>query len=117
MRNGVLRFDLPRSDLHVPVKAFRRCPTLSLMATLRYKQENGGTLLVAELCLLEDEVNPVVSVLKHYQPLGNQLYRTSQSPHDGAAPANVCPLHRLWRSARARRSSGSCNREDQHASY
>jgi hypothetical protein len=71
MPHGVLRFDLPRTDIHLTINGIHVLPNLATDGYAAYKQEGkAGTLLVAELALKENEVNPVIKVLEHYRALG-----------------------------------------------
>jgi Domain of Unknown Function (DUF1259) len=65
---GILRFGLPRTDLHVTVGGLLIRPTLALGTWLAFLHTTGDadhdTMLMGDLVLTEDEVNPVMLALQ-----------------------------------------------------
>ncbi len=60
----VYKFGLPRTDLMVTVGAVQLKPTLALGAWLAFKAMPHDTMVMGDLVLLEDEVNPVLTKLQ-----------------------------------------------------
>src|SRR5947209_2041280 len=80
---GVYRVSFPRSDLHITVGDVTVAPGLALGGYAAFVPENGGTLAVGDLVLLEDEIQPVMDSLKsagvEITALHNHL--RGESPH------------------------------------
>jgi len=64
MQGGVYRVGLPRSDLHVSVDGIVLKPTLALGGWLAFKTMGNEAMVMGDLVLTEDEVNPVMSRLE-----------------------------------------------------
>jgi hypothetical protein len=60
---GVHRFSLPRSDLKVTLDGVAIKPALALGSWLAFKEMDGEGMVMGDLVLTEDEVNPVMSRL------------------------------------------------------
>lgn len=60
----VYKFGLPRSDLVVKVGDVQLRPTLALGAWLAFKAMPHDTMVMGDLVLLEEEVNPVLTTLQ-----------------------------------------------------
>ena len=57
------RYGFPRSDLHVTVDGVTLLPALALGGWLAFKAEGEGAMVMGDLVLTEDEINPVMSKL------------------------------------------------------
>ena len=64
LQGGVYRVGLPRSDLHVSVDGIVLKPTLALGGWLAFKTMGNEAMVMGDLVLTEDEVNPVMSRLE-----------------------------------------------------
>ncbi len=63
--DGVHRFSMPRSDLHVTVRGVSVSPGLALGSWVAMKPRADGTVLaMGDLVLAEDEIEPVMSRLQ-----------------------------------------------------
>jgi hypothetical protein len=62
-QGGVYRVGLPRSDLHVSVDGIVLKPTLALGGWLAFKMMGNEAMVMGDLVLTEDEVNPVMTRL------------------------------------------------------
>ena len=60
----VYKVSLPRTDLNVSADGVAVKPALALGSWLAFKRADGGTTVMGDLVLTEDEVNPVLSVLE-----------------------------------------------------
>src|SRR5215470_15747641 len=60
----VMRFSMPRKDLHVALAGVMIKPGLALGSWAAFKQMAGGTMVMGDLVLTEDEVQPVMSKLQ-----------------------------------------------------
>jgi Domain of Unknown Function (DUF1259) len=63
MPGDVHRYGFPRSDLHVTVDGVTLLPALALGGWLAFKAEGEGAMVMGDLVLTEDEINPVMSKL------------------------------------------------------
>jgi hypothetical protein len=63
MPGDVHRYGFPRSDLHVTVDGVTLLPALALGGWLAFKGEGDGAMVMGDLVLTEDEINPVMSKL------------------------------------------------------
>jgi hypothetical protein len=63
MPGGVYRVGLPRTDLHVTLDGVEVKPALALGSWLAFKDEGNTTMVMGDLVLTEQEVNPVMSKL------------------------------------------------------
>lgn len=61
---NVYKFGLPRADMHVTVQGVAIQPTLALGSWLAFKRVSGGAIVMGDLVLLEDEVEPVMLKLQ-----------------------------------------------------
>jgi len=59
----VHRYGFPRSDLHVTLDGVTLLPALALGGWLAFKAEGDGAMVMGDLVLTEDEINPVMSKL------------------------------------------------------
>jgi hypothetical protein len=59
----VHRYGFPRSDLKVTLDGVSIAPALALGGWVAFKPDHGGTMVMGDLVLLEDEINPVMSKL------------------------------------------------------
>jgi hypothetical protein len=61
MPDDVHRYGFPRSDLHVTVDGVTLLPALALGGWLAFKTDSSGAMVMGDLVLTEDEINPVMS--------------------------------------------------------
>jgi hypothetical protein len=61
---NVYKFGLPRADMHVTVQGVAIQPALALGSWLAFKRVSGGAIVMGDLVLLEDEVEPVMLKLQ-----------------------------------------------------
>ncbi len=61
MPGDVHRYGFPRSDLHVTVDGVTLLPALALGGWLAFKPDGDGAMVMGDLVLTEDEINPVMS--------------------------------------------------------
>ena len=61
---GVFKVSVPRSDLSVSVGGVKLSPPMGLTSWAAFKKVNRHTVVVGDLVLLQDQVNPVMSVAK-----------------------------------------------------
>lgn len=59
----VHRYGFPRSDLHVTVEGVTLLPGFALGGWLAFKSEGDAAMVMGDLVLTEDEINPVMSKL------------------------------------------------------
>lgn len=81
--DGVRRYSFPRSDLKVQLDGTRIRPALALGSWVAFQPMNGQTMIMGDLVLTHDEVNPVLSELLAggltITALHNHLLRSSPS--------------------------------------
>jgi len=63
MPGGVYRVGLPRTDLHVTVDGVVIKPGFALGGWLAFRNHDGMTMVMGDLVLTGDEVNPVMKKL------------------------------------------------------
>ena len=63
MPGGVYRVGLPRTDLHVTLDGVAIKPTLALGSRLAFQSNGDATMVMGDLVLTEDEINPVMTKL------------------------------------------------------
>jgi hypothetical protein len=63
MPGGVYRVGLPRTDLHVTLDGVAIKPTLALGSWLAFQSNGDVTMVMGDLVLTEEEVNPVMKKL------------------------------------------------------
>ncbi len=61
---GVIRFNMPRKDLHVTVNGTEIKPALALGAWAAFHRVAKGAMIMGDLVLTEDEVGPVMKTLQ-----------------------------------------------------
>ena len=59
---GVFKVSVPRSDLTVMAAGVRLTPPMGLTSWAAFKRAGAGTVVMGDMVLLEDQVNPVMSV-------------------------------------------------------
>jgi hypothetical protein len=59
---GVFKVNLPRSDLNVRAAGVKVTPPLGLTAWAAFKRTGNDTMVMGDIVLLEDQVNPVMDV-------------------------------------------------------
>jgi uncharacterized protein DUF1259 len=60
----VMKFAMPRKDLHVVLKGVEIKPALALGSWVAFKQSSGGAMVMGDLVLTEDEIEPVMMKLQ-----------------------------------------------------
>ena len=79
----VVKFGMPRKDLHVVLDGVEIKPTLALGSWAAFKRDGNGTMVMGDLVLTEDEVEPVMMKLQeggiHESAIHNHLI--GESPH------------------------------------
>ncbi len=75
-KEGVFKVSLPRKDLAVTAAGVKLTPGLGLTAWTAFKRVGQDTVVMGDLVLLEDQVNPVMSVA-----LDNHLEVTALHNH------------------------------------
>jgi hypothetical protein len=60
----VIRFAMPRKDLHVALGGVEIKPGLALGSWVAFKRDGGGAMVMGDLVLTEDEVEPVMMKLQ-----------------------------------------------------
>ena len=80
---GIIRFSMPRKDLHVTLNGVAIKPGLALGSWVAFLRHGGEAMVMGDLVLTEDEVAPVMSSLQksgvHEAALHNHL--VGESPH------------------------------------
>ena len=61
-KDGVFKVTLPRADLHVTAAGVKLNPAMGLACWAAFENVGGHTVVMGDQCLLEDQVNPVMSV-------------------------------------------------------
>src|SRR5438552_421090 len=63
-KEGVFKISVPRKDVPVAVDGLRLDPFMGLTSWAGFQKDpKGGTMVMGDLVLFQDEVNPVISVL------------------------------------------------------
>jgi Domain of Unknown Function (DUF1259) len=79
----VIKFGMPRKDLHVVLDGVDIKPGLALGSWAAFKRDDGGAMVMGDLVLTEDEVEPVMMKLQepgiHESAVHNHLL--GESPH------------------------------------
>jgi hypothetical protein len=87
-REGVFKVSAPRSDLQITVAGTRMTPPMGLTSWAAFQGAAGSVLLMGDLVLAEDQVNPVMSVA-----LDNGLAVTALHNHFLWASPQVMFMH------------------------
>jgi hypothetical protein len=61
-KEGVFKVAVPRSDLKVTVAGVRMTPPMGLSSWTAFTKDGAQTLVMGDMVLLEDQVNPVMTV-------------------------------------------------------
>ena len=61
-KEGVLKVSVPRSDLEISVAGVKMTPPLGLTSWAAFQQAGEQVMVMGDMVLLEDQVNPVMSV-------------------------------------------------------
>jgi hypothetical protein len=59
---GVFKVSVPRADLAVTAGGVRLTPPLGLTSWASFKNAGGATMVMGDMVMLEDQVNPVMSI-------------------------------------------------------
>src|SRR2546423_4924781 len=70
----VIKFSMPRKDLHVALKGVDIKPALALGSWAAFKQDGGAAMGMGDLVLSEDEVEPVMKKLQEGGIQESQLH-------------------------------------------
>jgi Domain of Unknown Function (DUF1259) len=62
--DGIFKFSMPRSDLNVRIENVTVDPTLALGSWVAFKNEGNTSMLMGDLVLTLDEVDPVMQMLQ-----------------------------------------------------
>jgi len=85
MPGGVYRVGLPRTDLHVTVDGVAIKPGFALGSWLAFRNHGGTAMVMGDLVLTDDEVNPVMKKLAEggieITALHNHLLRAQPAPY------------------------------------
>src|SRR5258706_7502712 len=60
----VIRFGMPRKDLHVVLNGVEIKPALAFGSWVAFKRDGNGAMVMGDLVLTEDEVEPVMAKLQ-----------------------------------------------------
>jgi hypothetical protein len=61
-QEGVFKISVPRTDLSITAAGVRLTPPMGLTSWAAFKKTGGHTVVMGDIVLLEDQVNPVMSV-------------------------------------------------------
>src|SRR5438046_6515692 len=61
-REGAFKVSVPRADLDIRVAGVRMTPPMGLTSWASFKRIGSNTVVMGDMVLLEDQVNPVMSV-------------------------------------------------------
>src|SRR5215813_5575067 len=61
-KEGVFKVSVPRSDLSVTAGGVKLTPPMGLTSWAAFKKTGNHTIVMGDIVLLEDQVNPVMSV-------------------------------------------------------
>lgn len=75
-KEGVFKVSVPRTDLHVTVAGVRMTPPLGLTSWAAFQAVGDHTMVMGDMVVLEDQVNPVMDAA-----LGNGLEVTALHNH------------------------------------
>ncbi len=64
MPGDVFRFNIYRTDLHVKVRDVKVAPTLALGTWVAFKDEEDTSIVMGDLALTLDEIDPVMQTLQ-----------------------------------------------------
>src|SRR3954468_2644567 len=85
MPGGVYRVGLPRTDLHVTVDGVAIKPGFALGGWLAFRNHAGTAMVMGDLVLTDDEINPVMKKLAEggieITALHNHLLRAEPAPY------------------------------------
>src|SRR3954453_24216791 len=85
MPGGVYRVGLPRTDLHVTVDGVAIKPGFALGSWLAFRNHGGTAMVMGDLVLTDDEINPVMKKLAEggieITALHNHLLRAEPAPY------------------------------------
>ena len=79
----VIKFGMPRKDLHVVLNGVEIKPSLALGSWAAFKRDGAGAMVMGDLVLTEDEVEPVMMKLQEGGILESALHNhlLEESPH------------------------------------
>jgi len=74
LQSDVIRFGMPRKDLHVVLNGVEIKAGLALGSWVAFKRDSGGAMVMGDLVLTEDEVQPVMAKLQEGGILESALH-------------------------------------------
>ena len=79
----VVKFGMPRKDLHVVLEGVEIKPTLALGSWVAFKRDGNAAMVMGDLVLTEDEVEPVMAKLQEggIQESAIHNHLIGESPH------------------------------------
>jgi hypothetical protein len=79
----VIKFGMPRKDLHIVLDSVAIKPSLALGSWAAFKRDGGGAMVMGDLVLTEDEVEPVMMKLQAGGILESALHNhlMGEAPH------------------------------------
>jgi hypothetical protein len=80
---GVIKFGMPRKDLHVVLNGVEIKPGLALGSWAAFKRDGGAAMVMGDLVLTEEEVEPVMMKLQEggIQESGVHNHLIGEAPH------------------------------------
>ena len=95
----VIKFGMPRKDLHIVLDGVDIKPGLALGSWAAFKRDGSGAMVMGDLVLTEDEVEPVMTKLqeKGIQESAVHNHLIGESPHSQIACSALCLLRRRLR--------------------
>src|SRR5215212_3903946 len=61
-KEGVFKVNAPRTDLHVTVAGVKMTPPMGLTSWAAFQSAGDQTMVMGDMVVLEDQVNPVIDV-------------------------------------------------------
>jgi hypothetical protein len=95
----VIKFGMPRKDLHIVLDGVDIKPGLALGSWAAFKRDGSGAMVMGDLVLTEDEVEPVMMRLQEggIQESAVHNHLIGESPHSQIARSALCWLRRRLR--------------------
>jgi hypothetical protein len=95
----VIKFGMPRKDLHIVLDGVDIKPGLALGSWAAFKRDGSGAMVMGDLVLTEDEVEPVMTKLQEggIQESAVHNHLIGESPHSQITRSALCLLRRRLR--------------------